>query len=68
MFVKNYTGNMLINVDKITRIYILPPSEEGKDCRVVSDVGDGISNTLKTGTQESCERYLDWFMTLFGIQ
>lgn len=59
--IKSESGNALINVDHIVRIYIDPPAFEAKKHRVIATLTYGCA-LLHSGTEASCKAFLAQFL------
>lgn len=63
MFIKSVSGQQLVNVAHIVKVYISDPQYEQTDWRVYASLSFGQGTvTLHRGTAESCAEYLKNFM------
>lgn len=63
MFIKSVSGQQLVNVAHIVKVYISAPQFEQKDWVVYASLSFGCGVvTLHRGTAKSCAEYLKNFM------
>lgn len=63
MFIKSISGQQLVNVAHIVKVYISDPQFEQKDWIVYASLSFGHGAVaLHRGTAESCAEYLKNFM------